>query len=71
MLLKELARNLASNQTTTTAIHSIDGVPVIQTVSLCLASHAECSGYYTDQNGTILVRCECRCHERVGVVALE
>ena len=66
MLLEEQAHNLASNQTTTTAMQSIDEVPVIQTVSCCLASHEQCSGLYSDQHGTIFVKCACPCHEIGG-----
>jgi hypothetical protein len=35
---------------------------IIQTVSCCLASHEQCTGYYSDQDGNVLVRCVCRCH---------
>ena len=70
MLLEELGRNLTPGQTTT-SVHSVNEVPVIQTVGSCLAPHTECSGSYTDRNGTVLVRCACKCHEVVGAVALE
>jgi hypothetical protein len=39
-------------------------VPAIQNVSSCLtSSHNECSGYYRDQSGSVLVRCLCKCHD--------
>jgi hypothetical protein len=57
--------NLTSIQKTTPSMYSADEeVPVIQTVSFCLTStHGECSGYYQDQSGSVLVRCVCKCHE--------
>jgi hypothetical protein len=47
-----------------------DSTNVIQTVSSCLTLHEECSGLYSDQQGTVLVRCVCKCHER-GLFELE
>jgi len=65
------------DMTTTTAINrelkqldqSSDTTSVIQSVSSCLTStHGECSGYYKDQSGSVLVRCVCKCHELGGAV---
>jgi hypothetical protein len=32
-------------------------------VSLCLASHIECTGIYSDERGHFLLRCACSCHQ--------
>lgn len=48
-------------------MHCIDKVHAIQIVSYCLAPHEQCSGLYSDQHGTILVRCACKCHAARGL----
>jgi hypothetical protein len=36
----------------------------VQIVSSCLTiQHGECSGFYSDRDGNLLVRCACKCHE--------